>query len=188
MAKKHLATLTASSSSSLEFTSGITSSYQALDFYFLNLHPSTDSVYFRIAVSTDGGSNYNVNMSTGFSEAKHDENDASGGGVTTGTFSYNSSLDALYSSYANLSPLVGADSDQSVNGKLSLYIPDDPSYAEHWFCETSTAAYNDYIHHTFVNGICLTGTGASSARVNAVKFSMSSGNIDAGKIKLFGVS
>lgn len=185
MAKKHLGTLTASSSSSLEFTSGITSSYTQLEFYFLNLHPSSDAVYLYFALSTDGGSNYNVNMNTGYSEAKHDENDASGGGLSTGTFGYNTSLDISLGSVAILSPLIGADSDQSINGKLSLYIPSDSTYAEHWVCETSAAAYNDYIHHSFINGYCYT---TSSTTVNAAKFYMSSGNIDAGKIKLFGVS
>ncbi|MEK9768335.1 MAG: hypothetical protein VW683_05370 [Betaproteobacteria bacterium] len=183
MAKKHLGTLTASSSSSLEFTSGITSSYQALEFYLLNLHPSTDAVYLYFALSTDGGSNYNVNMNTAFSELKHDENDTSGGGLSTGTFTYNTSLDVSSSRPAYLSPLIGADNDQSVNGKLSLYIPSDTTYAPSWTCETSTAAYTDYIHQCFVNASCSAGSA-----INAVKFYMSGGNIDSGKIKLFGVS
>jgi hypothetical protein len=186
MAKKHLGTLTASSSSSLEFTSGITSSYTTLEFYFLNLHPSNDSVYLKFSVSKDGGSNYNVNMRSSFLEAKHDENDSSGGGLSTGTLTYNTSLDMSLGSYALLSPLIGADSDQSVNGKLSLYIPSDDTRAEQYSCETSTSAYNDYLHHTFVDGVCATNT--SGDTVNAVKFYMSSGNIDSGKIKLFGVS
>jgi hypothetical protein len=186
MAKKHLGTLTASSSSSLEFTSGISGSYTALEFYFLNLHPSNDSVYLYFALSTDGGSNYNVNMKTGYAEAKHDENDSSGGGLSTGTFGFNSSLAVSLASNALLSPLIGADSDQSVNGKLRLYIPSDSTYQEYWECETSAAAYNDYIHHSFTTGYCYTTSGG--AGINAAKFYMSSGNIDSGKIKLFGVS
>jgi hypothetical protein len=186
MAKKHLGTLTASSSSSLEFTSGITSSYTTLEFYFLNLHPSSDAVYLKFSASKDGGSNYDVNMRATFLEAKHDENDASGGGLSTGTLTYNTSLDMALGSYVLLSPPVGADSDQSVSGKLSLYIPSDDTVAEQFICETSTAAYNDYLHHVFVDGVCSTNT--SGDTVNAVKFYMSSGNIDAGKIKLFGVS
>ena len=42
----HIATQTASSSASLSFTSGIDSTYKEYIFYFVNMHPATDSVYF----------------------------------------------------------------------------------------------------------------------------------------------
>ena len=37
---------TASSSSSISFTSGIDSTYKEYIFYFVNMHPATDSVRF----------------------------------------------------------------------------------------------------------------------------------------------
>ena len=180
MAKKLIATQTASSSSSLEFTSGLSSSYTTFLFYFLNLHPSNDGVNLRIAGSVDGGSNYNVSIKTVYGEAKQDES-----GGTSATLGSVSSRATSYATNATLSADIGYDSDQSLNGILTLQIPSDSTYTEHWNCQTSCAAYNNYSHHTFVEGSFDTST---SSTINAIKFYMSSGNIDDGKIKLFGVS
>ncbi len=55
---------TASSSSSVSFTSGIDSTYKEYIFYFNNIHPSTDDTNFQFNLSTDSGSNYNVTKTT----------------------------------------------------------------------------------------------------------------------------
>src|SRR5210317_1501080 len=57
---KLLSTQTASASASLDFTSGIDSTYDSYVFKFINIHPATDDVDFEVNFSTDGGSNYNV--------------------------------------------------------------------------------------------------------------------------------
>jgi hypothetical protein len=49
---------TAASSSTLNFTTGITSTYDDYDFRCTNLVPSTNNVSFFIRVSTNGGSTY----------------------------------------------------------------------------------------------------------------------------------
>jgi hypothetical protein len=51
---------TASASASISFTSGLTSTYKAYKFEFINMHPATNNVLFQFNLSTDGGSNYNV--------------------------------------------------------------------------------------------------------------------------------
>jgi hypothetical protein len=55
-----ISTQTASASASIDFTSGIDSTYDSYVFKFINIHPATDSVSFTFNMSTDGGSNYNV--------------------------------------------------------------------------------------------------------------------------------
>jgi hypothetical protein len=62
----HISTATASASASIEFTSGIDSTYKEYVFYFVNIHPSeTDIVNFTFNMSTDGeSSNYNVTKTT----------------------------------------------------------------------------------------------------------------------------
>ena len=50
---------TASSSSTISFTSGIDSTYKEYIFKFINIHPS-ETESFRFQASTDGGSNYNT--------------------------------------------------------------------------------------------------------------------------------
>ena len=60
-----ISTQTASSSSSLSFTSGIDSTYKEYIFKFIDCHPSASS-YFSFNMSADGGSNYNVTKTSSF--------------------------------------------------------------------------------------------------------------------------
>jgi hypothetical protein len=54
----HISTATASASASIEFTSGIDSTYKEYVFYFNNMHPwLNDDTDFSMNFSTDGGSN-----------------------------------------------------------------------------------------------------------------------------------
>src|SRR6056300_839036 len=82
---------TASASASIEFTSGIDSTYKEYVFYFVNIHPSTDDESFTVNFSTDGGSNYNVTKTTTtfWSYHKEDGSDSA--------LSYASSLDLAQS-------------------------------------------------------------------------------------------
>jgi hypothetical protein len=59
-----LSTATASSSASIEFTSGIDSSYDIYQFEFINIHPATNGANFNFNLSTDNGSNYNITKTT----------------------------------------------------------------------------------------------------------------------------
>jgi hypothetical protein len=64
---------TASGSASIEFTSGIDSTYPIYKFEFINIHPATDGAYFQFNMSTDSGSNYNVTKTTTAFNAQHSE-------------------------------------------------------------------------------------------------------------------
>src|SRR5210317_170689 len=59
---------TASSSASIEFTSGIDSTYKEYVFYLVNIHPQNE-VFLTFNLSTDGGSNYNVTKTTTYFNA-----------------------------------------------------------------------------------------------------------------------
>src|SRR6056300_1235340 len=70
-----LSTQTASASASIEFTSGIDSTYDSYVFKFINIHPATDNVDLRFQASTDGGSTYGVTLTSSCFSAAHDEAD-----------------------------------------------------------------------------------------------------------------
>ena len=55
-----LSTATASSSASIEFTSGIDSSYDIYKFEFIKIHAATDNTQLQFNLSTDTGSTYAV--------------------------------------------------------------------------------------------------------------------------------
>ena len=59
-----LSTQTASSSSTISFTSGIDSTYKEYVFKFIDIHPATNGAFFQFNMSADSGSNYNVTKTT----------------------------------------------------------------------------------------------------------------------------
>ena len=69
-------TTISSPTSSVQFTSGIDNTYKEYLFYFVNLHPNSNSEPdIRMNFSIDGGSNYNVTKTTTAFYARHAEND-----------------------------------------------------------------------------------------------------------------
>jgi len=169
---------TASGSASIDFTSGIDSTYPIYKFEFINIHPSVDDVYFQVNFSTDGGSNYNVTKTTTFFQAYHNEagNDSA--------LIYQSADDLAQStSFQNLNDRLGNDNDQSSSGYLSLFSPSSNTVVKHFMAESNRSHAVDYTNHQLIAGY-----GNTVNPIDAVKFQMSSGNIDAGTIKLYGIS
>ena len=172
-----LSTQTASSSATLSFTSGIDSTYDKYVFKFINIHPATDGVHFEFNLSTDGGSSYNVTKTSTFFEAYHNE-----AGTGTG-LSYRTGRD-LAQSTANacLSEDVGNGADESTSGTLTLFNPSSATFVKHWISESNLY----HASNLSVNNRGA-GYGNTTSAVNAIRFQMSSGNIDSGTIKMYGV-
>ena len=175
-------TLTASSSSTLSFVDGSSSvvldnTYPVYLFKFINCHPGTDDTKFTFQVSTDSGSNYNVTMTTTAFNAIHDEADS------YTALSYQSGLDqAQGTSFQTLTNRSGGDNDQSVSGTLYLFNPSSTTFVKHFISNVNISHFQDYSSNDFTAGYCNT-----TSAVDAVQFKMSSGNIDAGTIKLYGI-
>ena len=72
-----IATATASGSATLEFTSGIDSTYDPYEFRFMNIHPVNDDVNFTFQVNATDGADYNDSAITStFFAAYHNESDS----------------------------------------------------------------------------------------------------------------
>ena len=69
--EKKLATQTASSSGTLDFTSSIDSTYNIYKFRFTDIHTGSNNVHFTFQGSTDTGSSYGVTATTTFFKAYH---------------------------------------------------------------------------------------------------------------------
>ena len=172
-----LSTQTASSSASLSFTSGIDSTYDSYVFKFINIHPQTDNVAFQFQTSTDSGSNYNVTTTNTLFDAYHNEAD------TATNLLYQTAQDSAQStSLLNISIQIGNDNDQSLSGTFNLFNPSSTTYVKHFLANTHRYDASDYAINVFTAGYANT-----TSAVNAVRFQMSSGNIDDGIIKLYGV-
>jgi len=173
---------TASSSSTISFVDGtsdvdLDATYPIYLFQFINIHPSADSNQFRINFSVDGGSNYNVSKTSSVFRAYQNEagNDTAFGYTTSNDLANGTGVQLLASS-------LGADADHTTQGSLWLFNPSSTTFVKHFICRITTNSSDDEIMDFFVAGYCNT-----TSAVNAAQFSMTSGNIDAGKIKLYGL-
>jgi hypothetical protein len=174
---------TASNSASISFTSGLTSTYKAYKFVFVNINPSTTNTQFQFNLSTDSGSNYNVTKTTTFFNALHNEAD------TAAQVNYDGGTDLAQStSYQTLGRFLGNNSDDSLSGTMSLFNPSSTTYVKHFISNCSNPFVNTadadspYAFSNF-----MAGYGNTTSAVNAIRFQMSSGNIDAGTIYMYGI-
>ena len=166
---------TASASASIEFSLG---DYKEYQFYFVNIHPQTDAVKFQFNLSTDGGSTYAVTKTTTFFRARHREDDA----VTS--LDYRTANDLAQSTSDQiLDDGLGNDSDQALSGSLTLFNPSSTSFVKHFISDINEIQDNDMSLRGFVAGY-----GNTVSPINSIIFRMSSGNIDAGSILMFGIN
>jgi len=173
-----ISTQTASSSSTISFTSGIDDTYDEYVFKFYDIHPATDGVELRVNFSIDGGSNYNVTKTTTHFVDYHNE-----GGSDAG-IAYITSRDLAQGTGAQpLCGNIGNDNDQAVSGYLHLFNPSSTTFVKHFIARVNEAEQSDYTAGGYTSGYCNT-----TSAIDAVQFSLESGNMDSGVIKLYGIS
>ena len=168
---------TASSSATISFTSGIDSTYKEYIFKFINIHPATDDVLFTFNMSTDGGSNYNVTKTTTSFRAQNREDDSGN------QLAYRTADDLAQSTdYQKLGQALGNENDECLAGFLQIFNPSSTTFVKHFI-----STINEYQPANRTNNQFIAGYGNTTSAVDAVQFKMSSGNIDAGTIKMYGV-
>ena len=172
-----LSTQTASASASLDFTSGIDSTYDSYVFKFIDIHGSADDTFFQVNFR-DGGVSFDATKTTTVFRIYHFENDATEG------LSYEAEHDLAQSTgVQKLAQGCGSDNDQNTVGTLHLFDPSNTTFVKHFISKTSTIhGTNDAAYTWNVAGYCNT-----TSAIDGAQFSMSSGNIDSGIIKMYGV-
>ena len=177
-----LSTATASASASLSFNSTyINSDYLVYKFEFINIHSSAIAK-FTFNLSVDLGSNYNVTKTTTLFTAYHYEND----GGTELTYDNDNSDLAQSTAFQSLIYYnQNTDNDSATSGTLTLFNPSSTTYVKH-FIATSNSMHTGGANRFQANSY-VAGYGNTTSAVNAIRFQMSSGNIDDGIIKLYGV-
>jgi hypothetical protein len=173
-----LSSQTASDSASISFTTGISSTYKEYQFWFIDIHPRTDTVAFHFNFSTDGGSNYNVTKTTTSFHSYHREADD----ATNLAYATGDDL-AQSTSFQNLSEStnMSSDADHAFVGSMSLFNPASTTYVKHFIACNNHSHQNDSSIGTYVAGY-----GNTTSAINAIQFKMSSGNMD-GTILMYGI-
>ena len=171
-----ISTQTASSSSTIDFTSGIDSTYKEYIFKFINMHPSANGQNFGYQPDTGTNNNYNQTITSTFFEAVHGE-DGSGGAL-----SFKTAKDQAQATGLQSLGQPNNNDDASISGTLHLFDPSNSTFVKHFIAranlnESSTQSDN------FIAGYINTATA-----ITRVQFKSSSGTLDSGVIKLYGVS
>ena len=175
--------LTASSSATLSFVDGssdvvLDNTYKEYLFTFKNIHPATDQAQFRFNMSIDSGSNYNVTKTTTYFRGFHTEDDG------TTSLAYQDGDDLAQSTgFQFLTGYLGNGNDESSSGTLHLFNPSSTTFVKNFISRNSEYIFNNSIRDSFIAGY-----GNTTSAVDAVQFKMSSGNIDAGDICLYGIN
>jgi len=175
-------TLTASNSANLSFVHGSSSvvfndTYPIYVFKLINMHPVTDNVQLMHNGSIDAGSNYNIAKTTTTFEGEKAE------GSDNGTLNYITGHDlAQGTGGAKLTYNCGNDNDQSLSGELMLFNPSSSTFVKHFTTVVSNSHNSNYVKNTYTAGYYNT-----TSDLDAFKFFYSSGNIDSGIIKLYGI-
>ena len=171
----------ASSSGTVDFVNGASSvvldnTYKTYLFRYIHLHPATDNVSFSVNFR-DGGSNYDAPKTTSAFYAYHTEDDSGTG------LAYDTGKDLAQSTGVQvLNTSVANDNDSGVVGELYLFNPSSTTFVKHFMVQSQNMQDGGSSEIFYVAGYCNT-----TAAIDGVQFKMSSGNIDSGRIALYGI-
>jgi len=177
-----LATETASSSATISFTSNIDDTYNEYVFKFINIHPSAESV-FSFQADTGTNTSYNQTITSASFRAFHRE-DAGENGlgyITGGDQAQGTGFQHLMES-----PQLGTNNDENLNGTLHIYNPSSTTFVKHFTART--LSQNDDSQPAYVLDGYFAGYFNTTTALTRFQFKFASGNIDAGTIKMYGVS
>ncbi len=172
-----ISSATASGSSSVEFTSGIDSTYNEYVFYFTDINVSANSDNFTFQVNASGQSGFNEEMTTTSFRAYHNEGGSTHGlDIDSGAQSQNAGT-----AYQTLSQSLGNGADECCAGELHLFNPASTTYATQFYSRFNGHHDSDFSMGDFISGYINT-----TAAITQISFKPESGTFD-GNIYMFGV-
>jgi len=169
---------TASSSSTISFTSGIDSTYKEYIFKFIDIHGETNNKELTFQGSTNSGSSYGLTITSTAFLAYHNE------AGNSAVLEYGSNSDqAQATGFQMISGNAGNGNDESISGTLHLFDPSNTTFIKHFIARSNCYNANDYSQDCYTAGYFNT-----TSAIDAIQFKMVSGNIDSGTIKMYGVT
>ena len=178
MGLTYIASVTASASATLSFTTGIDATYNEYQFHMVNIHPATDLSEFLFQVNAAGATGFNETITSTFFWAYHNEADSAA------LLAYEGALDqAQGTAYQYLQNNIGNAADEATSGILTLYAPSSTTYVKHFTSRMNAGQGTGYSVDTHIAGYINT-----TSAIDEISFKFSAGNIDDGTIKMFGVS
>ena len=175
-------TTTASGVGNVDLTHGsndvvLDGTYDTYLFKLINIHVSAQCE-FAVNFSTDGGSSYGVTLTSTAFDTYHMENASASAlrYLTGGDLAQSTSFQPVTSVTPN------TDNDASYSGYLHLFDPSNTTFVKHFIARSNTYYEGDSSIDSYTGGYCNV-----TAAIDGVDFKFSSGNIDSGVIKMYGV-
>ena len=175
-------TITVSSSNTVSFVNGASSvviddTYPIYMFKFINIHPANNDVDFAVGFR-DGGSNYDATKTTTYFRASHGENDS------PASVQIEAAADlAQATGDQKLSKSgIGNGGDESLSGELMLFNPSSTTFVKHFIAKTQYYGHDNQSSNDYIAGYCNV-----TAAIDAVQFAFTGGNIESGKVQLYGI-
>jgi len=174
--------LTASSSGTLSFVDGSSSvvldnTYKEYVFTFKDIHPATDDVFLGHQGDVNGATTYGQTCTNTMFYARHGEGDSPAG------IDIYSSADQAQGTGINKIVQLGNGSDKCGSGYLHIFNPSSTTFVKHFISCLNGYHPSDQSFQIFSAGYYNT-----TSALNTFQFKMTSGNIDAGTITLYGIT
>ena len=167
---------TASSSSTLSFTSGIDSTYKEYLFTFTNVHPS-ESAHLQFQANKAGESGFNETMTTTMWGAFSEEDGSSANSFYTGGDDQGNGT-----AFQSIVKGTNADNDTATSGYLRLFNPSGTTFCKHFLAFSSTNGSDESDMYFTAGYFNFTGA------LDEIQFKMGSGTIDSGDFCLYGLT
>ena len=178
-----LSTVTASSSSTISFTSNIDSTYKEYIFKFIDIHPTSEYGFFQFQADTGTNTNYNQTITSTSFRAYNREDDGERG---LGYISAGDQAQGTGFQHLMESPQLGTNNDENLNGYLHIFNPSSSVFVKHFIART--LSQNDDSQPAYVLDGYFAGYFNTTTALTRFQFKFASGNIDSGDILLFGLN
>jgi len=170
-----LSTQTASGASSVSFTD--LTGYKIFKWVWINCHPSIQDAAFQFQVNASGQTGYNETITSTTFNARHSESDA------TADLIQRTDIDqAQGTSFQTISVDQNFANDECTSGELFLFNPASTTYVKHFYATANgiqdTPLFNNLRTGGYIN---------TTAAIIELSLKFSSGNVDDGTIKMYGL-
>ena len=170
-----IAVASASSSATIDFTSGIDSTYEEYQVHFESVIPATNAALFFVRASSDGGSTWA--SSAGDYSYANTAPGTSGSSANAG----DSSADKIILTDTT-DGVSNTASHGGISGVISLFYPSGTSSAKLYTFHTAYHSTSSALR-ACIGG----GSRRTTSAVNGIRLYFSTGNITSGLFKLYGV-
>ena len=165
----------------MEFTSGIDSTYDHYMFVLTDMHPETDAQALLIQFNESGVDTFDEPMTT----TVHSLNSQEGGTDATGMLYIASQDQVNGTDYQYLSRRVSADADESTSGILHLFNPASTTYNATFYSRMGNDFDTDgtkYYESGYMSGFI-----HNAAAIDEISFKFASGYMN-GTIQMYGIA